>query len=117
MLKKKLFEDLYSTMQRDKLSFDDLFGRIDINNSYSLDAEALMSAFRRHGSIINEEQSRIIFESMDLDKDGKVSYSEFQDDFFKVRNGHVGTLIKELRDRRREAEADERNREEEERDQ
>ena len=72
----------------------------------------MFHAFRRNGSIIEEDQNKLIFVSMDLNRDGEVSREEFYEEVKNVINSDIPTLVHQIKERREEAEAEERTRRE-----
>lgn len=54
-----------------------IFHAIDLNHEGFISVEELEKAFKKSGFIINMEEVRNIMQHIDLDKNGKVNYSEF----------------------------------------
>ena len=61
----------------DKLELGKMFSSEDMNGDGHLDKAELVACFKKMGYVLTDLEMKDLFEHIDIDKNGKIAYTEF----------------------------------------
>ena len=73
----RAWESVVKAMEKDRVDIEAEFRRIDTDGSGEISMQELGSALSSQGVKLSERELRLLFESIDVSKEGNINYSEF----------------------------------------
>lgn len=98
-IKKRVFEQVHQALARAGKRLESLFSRADLDQNNSIDVKELMALFKNMKVQISEGEVQGIFNSIDFDMSGSVSFPEFIADFNRTVQTETQTLLLQEKER------------------
>jgi len=73
----RAWESVVRAMEKDRVDIEAEFRRIDTDGSGEISMQELGSALSSQGVKLSDRELRLLFESIDVSKEGNIDYSEF----------------------------------------
>ena len=98
-VKKRIFAEIDTALKKGGKTLKDLFARVDVDHSNEIDLAEFRAMFQKMNLNLTEAEAQRIFNSIDFDWSGKITYPEFVADFKKTVETDIATLISQEKDR------------------
>lgn len=86
-------------MKEKKVQIQSLFAKVDVDKSDRIELDEFISMFEQMKLTVNRQYISDIFESIDFDGSGYISFSEFKYDFDRYVNTPLKELLREEREK------------------